>query len=162
MENKFKKGLILGGLLSIAAAVGIFMNKEGSTLSKDLQQNLKDLAKHLKKNLHQLEDITKESYDALVADVIEEFAMKKIIANDSKKSLTSSLQAMWKEMEIEYLTGIEKNNFNYEPFIEATGIFQPSSGAHRALITTSFVREEQNVAQHVLATFLPGHHGRRE
>ena len=49
MENKFKKGMILGGLLAVAAAVGFVLTKDGRQLSEDLQGDLKDLAKQLKK-----------------------------------------------------------------------------------------------------------------
>ena len=49
MENKFKKGLILGGLLAVAAAVGFAMTKEGQGLTEELHKDLKTLAKHLKK-----------------------------------------------------------------------------------------------------------------
>ena len=39
MENKFKKGLILGGLLATVAAIGLAMTKteKGKEVTKDLQ-----------------------------------------------------------------------------------------------------------------------------
>jgi len=103
MENKFKKGLILGGLLAVGAAVGFAMTKEGHELSEELQKDLKTLAKHLKKNLHELEDVTKENFDELVTTVVEEYAKKKELASDVKKMLVTALQSMWNEMEEEYL-----------------------------------------------------------
>lgn len=103
MENKFKKGLILGGLLAAGAALGFAVSKEGKELSEELQKDLKPLAKHLKKSLHQLEDVTKESFDALTATIVEEYAKKKELASDAKKSLVNALQAKWHEMEKEYL-----------------------------------------------------------
>lgn len=106
MENKFKKGLILGGLLAVGTAVGFAMSKKGQQLTEELQKDLKILAKHLKKNLHQLEDVTKESFDELINTVVEEYAKKKELASDVKKTLVSALQEKWHEMEEEYL--IEK------------------------------------------------------
>lgn len=103
MENKFKKGLILGGLLAVGAAIGFAMIKEGKELTEELQKDLKTLAKHLKKNLHQMEDVTKENFDDLVANVVEEYSKKKELASDAKKSLINTLQAKWHEMEKEYL-----------------------------------------------------------
>lgn len=103
MKNTFKKGLILGGLLAVGAAVGFSMTKEGQQLTEELQKDLKPLAKHLKKNLHQLEDVTKENFDGLVATIVEEYAKKKTLAADAQKALTTALQAMWGEMETEYL-----------------------------------------------------------
>lgn len=103
MENKFKKGLILGGLLAVGAAVGFAMTKEGRELTEDLQADLKTLAKHLKKNLHQLNGVTKENFDELVVTVVEEYSKKKELADDAKKALIHALRAKWHEMEIEYL-----------------------------------------------------------
>ncbi|HCW32727.1 MAG: hypothetical protein UT36_C0009G0029 [Candidatus Peregrinibacteria bacterium GW2011_GWF2_39_17] len=103
MENKFKKGLILGGLLTAAAVLGFAMSHEGQELTEELQKDLKNLAKQLKKSLHKLEDITKEGFDESVATVVEEYAKKKELASDAKKALINALQSKWHEMEEEYL-----------------------------------------------------------
>lgn len=103
MENIFKKGLILGGLLTAAAAVGFAMSKDGQELSEELQKDLKSLAKHLKKSLHKLKDVTKEGFNELVTNVVGEYAEKRELTNESKKSLMTALQAKWHEMEEEYL-----------------------------------------------------------
>lgn len=103
MENKFKKGLILGGLLAVGAAVGFAMTKEEPGLTEELQKDLKTLSKHLKANLHQLEDINKEKFDDLTMAVVNEYAKKKELASDVKKTLITALQAKWHEMEKEYL-----------------------------------------------------------
>jgi len=108
MENTFKKGLILGGLLAAAAALGFAMSQEGQELTEELQKDLKTLAKQLKKNLHHLHDVTKDSFDELVATVVEEYAKKKELAGDAKKALTTALQAKWHEMEAEYLSDKEE------------------------------------------------------
>ena len=103
MQNKFKKGLILGGLLAVAAAVGFAISKKGQELTEELQKDLKTLAKHLQKNLNKLDDITKESFDKLATTVVEEYAKKKDMADDVKNTLIKELQAKWHEMETEYL-----------------------------------------------------------
>lgn len=103
MKNKFKKGLILGGLLAAGAVIGFAMSKGGQKLTEKLQKDLKPLAKHLKINLHELQDITKESFNKLAAIVVEEYAKKKKLAINDKKSLITALQAKWQEMEEEYL-----------------------------------------------------------
>lgn len=104
MENKFKKGLILGGLLAAGAAIGFAMSKEGQELSEELQKDLKPLAKSLKKNLHQLQDVTKENFDNLVVTVVEKYSEKKEMAHDTKNALIKTLQAKWHEVEAEYLS----------------------------------------------------------
>jgi gas vesicle protein len=105
MENKFRKGVILGGILAVAAAVGFAFTPEGKKVSEDLQKDLKSLAKFLKKRLHDLEDVTKESFDSLVTSIVEEYAKDKKIADDAKHSLVVALQGKWHEMEKEYLDG---------------------------------------------------------
>lgn len=103
MENKFKKGLILGGLLAAAATLGFAMSKQGQELTEELQKDLKTLAKHLKKDLHRLQDVTKEKFDELATTVVEEYSKKKELAGDAKKSLVTALKTKWNEMEEEYL-----------------------------------------------------------
>lgn len=107
MENKFKKGLILGGILTVAAAVGFALSKNGKELTEEMQKDLKTLAKQLKKSLHKLEDVTKESFDKSVDVVVEEYAKSKDLASDTKKALTEALQSKWHEMEEEYLADKE-------------------------------------------------------
>ncbi|MEK7615189.1 MAG: DUF5392 family protein, partial [Patescibacteria group bacterium] len=76
MENKFKKGMILGGLLAVAAAVGFAMSKEGQQLTEELQKNLKTLAKQVQKKLNKLEDVSKERFDELVTTIVDEYEKK--------------------------------------------------------------------------------------
>ena len=104
MENRFKKGLILGGILAaVAGAVaGFAMTKEGQELTEELQKDLAVLAKHLRKNLHQLEDVTKEGFDQAVTTVVEEYAKKKDLAMETKDALIKALESKWHEMEAEY------------------------------------------------------------
>ena len=46
MKNVFKKGLILGELLAVLAAVGFSKSGEGRQFTAELQKDLKTLAKH--------------------------------------------------------------------------------------------------------------------
>jgi gas vesicle protein len=110
MENKFKKGLILGGLLAVGAAVGFAISKDGQSLTEEMQKDLKALSKHLKKSLHRLEDVTKENFDDLVVTVVEEYAKNKEVADGTKKALIAALQAKWHEMEKEYLVEQDGEN----------------------------------------------------
>lgn len=104
MENKFKKGLILGGILAAVAAVGLVISKshEGEELTDELQKDLKNVAKNLKKNLGHLQDVTKENFDELVANVVEEYVKDKGLAHSAQKALVHALEARWNEMEQEY------------------------------------------------------------
>lgn len=98
MENKFIKGLVLGGLLTVAATAGFILSKEGRECTKKLKENFKPMAKHLKENINKLHDVTKEDFDELVATLVEEYSKKKEISNDSKKTIASALKSKWYEI----------------------------------------------------------------
>jgi gas vesicle protein len=101
-ENKFKKGLILGGILAVASAVGFSRTKEGQKLTADFQQDIITLVKRLRKNLGELEDVTKEKFDKTVDLVVDEYAEKKQLIGDAKKTILNQLHSKWSEMEKEY------------------------------------------------------------
>lgn len=108
MNNLFKKGLILGGLLTAGAAVGIAL-KKGEELTDELQHDLNVLAKNLKKTLHHAEDMTKSRFDEAVISAVDAYTEKKELALRAKKSLVAALQATWEEMEKEYKQEQESN-----------------------------------------------------
>ncbi|TSC84338.1 MAG: hypothetical protein G01um101413_633 [Parcubacteria group bacterium Gr01-1014_13] len=108
MENTFKKGLILGGLLAAMATLGFAMTKGGRELTDELQKDLKTLVKNLKKELNNLQDVTKETFDNLVTTIVDKYAEQKKLASDAKRKLITTLQAKWYEMEREYLAAKEE------------------------------------------------------
>lgn len=98
----FKKGIIIGGLLATAAALGYAMSKEGRELTKELKEDLKPLVRRLKKNINKLQDVTKEELDGLVDSLVDEYAKKKEISDDSKRTLVQTLKSRWYDMDKEY------------------------------------------------------------
>lgn len=102
MKNLFKKGMILGGLLSAAALVGLAHTKKGKALTEDLKKELKPLTKQLKKSLHTVEDISKEAFDELSDKIVAEYAKNKSLAEDARQALTDALKETWDEMEAVY------------------------------------------------------------
>ncbi len=101
MENKFRKGLILGGILAIATVIGIAMNKDWKEISEDLKEDFKLIAKNLKKSLNKLEDVTKEDFDKIANIVVEDYYKTKEITDDAKESIIYALNSKWNEMEEE-------------------------------------------------------------
>lgn len=110
MDNIFKKGLILGGLLAVGATIGLVINKGKSELTEELQKDFNALSKHLKKNLHQLQDIHQESFNDLVKSVVEEYAKKKKLVSNDKATLMNALQSKWQEMEKAFLDEEKENH----------------------------------------------------
>lgn len=103
MENKFKKGLILGGLLGVASLVGLAIKKfRTQDLTEEMQSDLKDLSKKLKKKLSEMEDITKEEFTKMVNAVVDEYSNKKTMAEEAKNLLMAVLLDKWQEMEEAY------------------------------------------------------------
>jgi gas vesicle protein len=103
MKNIFKKGLILGGILAAVAAFGFVFTREAKEFSDDTKEHLKKLAKQMKKHLHSMEDVTKESFSKMVATSVDEYADKKELAKETKEELQAILEAMWKDVEDEYV-----------------------------------------------------------
>jgi gas vesicle protein len=98
MENKFTKGLILGGVL-MAAAVAIFAtSKEGKELSKKLKEDVKQMSIHMKDNFGKLRDVSKEDFDELVTTLVDEYAKKKELGDESKKKIVNLLKSKWNEV----------------------------------------------------------------
>lgn len=108
MKNTFKKGLILGGILALGAAVGFMTTKSGQEMSEELQKDLKALSKKLRKQLYTLEDVTKEHFDELVSVLVDEFAKDHALAVNAKNQLLAALDETWIEMEAAYQ--IEQEN----------------------------------------------------
>ena len=102
MENKFGKGVILGGILALATIIGVAINKDWKEISEDLKEDFKSIIKIMKKSLHKLEDVTKEDYDKIVNTVVEEYTKTKEFTKESKDSIISALNNKWKELEEEY------------------------------------------------------------
>lgn len=124
MKNVLKKGLLLGELLAVGAAVGFAKSGEGQQFTEELQKDLKTLAKHLKNDLHELEDVTKEAFDDLVTAVVENYAKDRRIANDTKKTLVAALRANWTKAEKAYLSKKTKPNTlkrTHKPKTKPTG-----------------------------------------
>lgn len=101
MDNKFTKGLILGGLITAAFVAGFGVSKEGRNLAKKLKKDLEPMAKRLKENLSKLHDVTKEDFDELVTKIVEEYAKRKEINSESKKTLVNALKSVWNDVKEE-------------------------------------------------------------
>jgi len=109
MGSKFKNGLLLGGLLAAGVALGLSMNKEGTKLTKGLQEDLKILTKNLKKNLDSVHEVTKENFNEVVTKVVEEHASELKLAGAAKKKIVKALQGMWQEVEEGTMESVKKN-----------------------------------------------------
>ncbi len=103
MDNKFKKGLLLGGILGAAALLGFTMTKKGKkfeeTVHQKVQDQFKEVTNELKKRLSELQDITQAKFNSLVETIVKEFAKKKALALDIQKNFIQSLQDQWTEVE---------------------------------------------------------------
>jgi hypothetical protein len=103
MENKFKKGLILGGLLMVVAAVACAMSKKGREFTEELKEDLEPMARHLSKNLKRLRNTAKDDFEELVTTLVEEYAKNKEMSIGLKNKLMNELKSKWYEIEEEYL-----------------------------------------------------------
>jgi len=108
MENKFKKGIILGGILTTAAFIGIAMARKKTELDEDIQADFKILVKIIKKNLSKLEDITQDKYNEIVEEAVAKYSEKKEMVKEAQKRLLEVLREKWNEAEEESIKIIEE------------------------------------------------------
>ncbi len=102
MENRFKKGLLLGALLAGVAVAGLLKTQAGQDLAEDLKEDAKKIGRKVKRRLADLEDVTRDKYDEIVEKVVEEYTKTKELAADAKKQLVGALRKKWDEVEKEY------------------------------------------------------------
>ncbi|MFA6105187.1 MAG: hypothetical protein WC725_01135 [Patescibacteria group bacterium] len=96
--GRFKKGLFLGGLLG-ASLMWLNATPKGKEMRSKLANHLEPLFNELKASLKQLEGPTKDMYDALVERAVEEYAVKKELAEEVKVMLLRELKKRWKEVQ---------------------------------------------------------------
>ena len=96
--GRFKKGLFLGGLLG-ASMMWLNVTPKGKELRSKISANLEPLFNELKTSLKQLEGPTKDMYDALVERAVEEYAVKRELAEDVKVMLVKGLKKRWKDIQ---------------------------------------------------------------
>lgn len=102
MENRFKKGLLLGALLAGVAVAGLLRTQSGQELAEDLKEDAKKIGRKVKRHLADLEDVTRDKYDEIVEEVVEQYSKTKELAVDAKKQLIGALRKKWDEVEKEY------------------------------------------------------------
>lgn len=103
MDNAFRKGMILGGMLS-ALAVGSVMSRPGQVVAEELRADAEALAADVKRRLNALQDVTKAVFDETVAAVVAEYGEQRKLAIEARDHLTAAFEALWSEMEEEYLS----------------------------------------------------------
>lgn len=72
---------------------------KGKEMRAKMAAHLQPLFDQLKESIHQLEGPTREMYDALVERAVEEYAIKKELAEEFKVHLIRQLKKKWKEIE---------------------------------------------------------------
>ena len=102
--GRFKKGVVLGGLLG-AAMMWLNVTPKGKEMRAKLMEDVNALYAQLRESLKQLEGPTKEMYDALVERAAEEYAAKKEMAIDMKNALIKELKKKWNGLEDEIKNG---------------------------------------------------------
>jgi gas vesicle protein len=96
--GRFKKGLVLGGLLG-AGLMWLNATVKGKEYRAKILAHLEPLYNELKTSIMKLEGPTKEMWDALVERAVEEYAAKKELAMDVKNNLIRELSKKWDKLE---------------------------------------------------------------
>lgn len=102
--GRFKKGLVLGGLVG-AGLMWLNATVKGKEYRAKLIAHLEPLYNELRESIKKLEGPTKEMWDALVERAVEEYSTKKELATDVKNNLIKELQKRWEKLENEIRNG---------------------------------------------------------
>ena len=102
--GKFKKGLVIGGVLG-AGLMWLNATVKGKEYRAKILAHLEPLYSELKTSIMKLEGPTNEMWDALVERAVEEYAAKKELAVDVKNNLVRELSKKWDELEKEIRNG---------------------------------------------------------
>ncbi|MDD2757763.1 MAG: hypothetical protein PHD72_00095 [Patescibacteria group bacterium] len=102
--GRFKKGLVLGGILG-AGLMWLNATVKGKEYRAKILAHLDPLYNELKESIKKLEGPTREMWDALVERAVEEYAAKKEMAMDMKNNLIKELQKKWDNLEKEIRNG---------------------------------------------------------
>jgi gas vesicle protein len=102
--GRFKKGLVLGGLLG-AGLMWLNATARGKEYRAKILAHLEPLYNELKTSIMKLEGPTKEMWDALVERAVEEYAAKKELAMDVKNNLIRELSKRWDKLEDDIRNG---------------------------------------------------------
>lgn len=98
--GRFKKGLLLGGLIG-GVLTWLNVSPRGKEYRDKIISHIEPLYSELRMSLKKLEGPTREMYDALVERAVEEYAIKKELAVDMKNNLIRELKKRWAELEEE-------------------------------------------------------------
>ena len=96
--GRFKKGLVLGGIIG-AAMMWLNATTKGKEYRAKIAAHLDPLYNELKESIKKLEGPTEEMWDALVQRAVEEYASRKELAMDVKNNLVRELRKKWKKLE---------------------------------------------------------------
>lgn len=98
--GRFKKGLVLGGIIG-AGLMWLNATVKGKEYRAKILAHLDPLYNELKESIKKLEGPTREMWDALVERAVEEYGAKKELAMDTKNNLIKELQKRWDKLERE-------------------------------------------------------------
>jgi gas vesicle protein len=98
--GRFKKGLMLGGLIG-GVLTWLNISPKGKEYRDKMFESVESLYDELRMSIQKLEGPTRDMYDALVERAVEEYATKKEVAMEMKNDLIKELKKRWENLEEE-------------------------------------------------------------
>ncbi|HVM90620.1 MAG TPA: YtxH domain-containing protein [Verrucomicrobiae bacterium] len=91
-------GIAAGAILGLAA--GLFLqSKKGKEMTKDARKKAMVIQKQVMKRLNDTGEMTKETYEKIVDDVVKYYAKSKEIAAKEVPEVRAFLLSKWKEID---------------------------------------------------------------
>jgi gas vesicle protein len=108
MNNDCAKGFIWGSLLTaVAGAVAFFaLSKDGKELTGKLKEEVRQKSLDLKDKFGRLRTVTKEDFEELVTILVDEYAKKKELNEETKNRISRFLKAKWSEIKEDIISEV--------------------------------------------------------
>lgn len=101
MESKhFMKGAAIGAIIASVATV-LLAPKSGKKTRSDVKKLVTTLSKKMTKQLEEISDLSKESYEDLVNKTVKEYTKGKKLTKDFVNDISEVLKSNWKEIQQE-------------------------------------------------------------
>ncbi len=95
-------GTTLGAVLAAGAAAYFFtQTKSGKDAAKKIKTTAIGLSSEIGKRVHAVSKMTQEKYNAIVEEVVDEYAAQKKVGKETVKSLKRDLKTHWKAVQNE-------------------------------------------------------------
>lgn len=95
-------GTTVGAVLAAGAAAYFFtQTKSGKAAAKQIKTTAVGLSREIGQRIHTVKKVSQDKYNAIVEEVVDEYAAQKKVGKQTVKSLKRDLKTHWKDVQSE-------------------------------------------------------------